>query len=61
MATGIQPRHDFDSGDVRHGGQSGDPFAVSDEQRNLIQETQRASRVLLDEPVNTPAASEAAR
>jgi hypothetical protein len=35
--------------------------AVTDEQRNLIQETQRASRVLLDEPVNTPAASEAAR
>lgn len=33
--------------------------AVTDEQRNLIQETQRASRVLLDEPVNT--ASEAAR
>ena len=35
--------------------------AVTDEQRNLIQETQRASRVLLDQPVNTPAASEAAR
>ena len=34
--------------------------AVTDEQRNLIQETQRASRVLLDEPVNT-SASEAAR
>jgi hypothetical protein len=35
--------------------------AVTDEQRNLIQETQRASRVLLDEPVNTATASEAAR
>jgi len=35
--------------------------SVTDEQRNLIQETQRASRVLLDEPVNTAAASEAAR
>jgi hypothetical protein len=35
--------------------------AITDEQRNLIQETQRASRVLLDEPVNTAAASEAAR
>ena len=35
--------------------------AVTDEQRNLIQETQRASRVLLDEPVNTRRQSEAAR
>jgi hypothetical protein len=35
--------------------------AITDEQRNLIQETQRASRVLLDEPVNTATASEAAR
>lgn len=35
--------------------------AVTDEQRSLIQETQRASRVLLDEPVNTAAASEATR
>jgi hypothetical protein len=34
---------------------------ITDEQRNLIQETQRASRVLLDEPVNTGAASETAR
>jgi uncharacterized membrane protein len=35
--------------------------AVTDEQRNLIQETQRASRVLLDEPVNTASQSEAVR
>lgn len=35
--------------------------ALTDEQRNLIQETQRASRILLDEPVNTGAVSEAAR
>ncbi len=35
--------------------------AVTDEQRNLIQETQRASRVLLDEPVNTAGQSEATR
>jgi hypothetical protein len=35
--------------------------AVTDEQRNLIQETQRASRILLDKPVNTGAASESAR
>jgi hypothetical protein len=34
---------------------------ITDEQQNLIQETQRASRVLLDEPVNTGAASETAR
>ena len=34
--------------------------AVTDEQRNLIQETQRASRVLLDEPVITGTAAEAA-
>jgi hypothetical protein len=34
---------------------------ITDEQRNLIQETQRASRILLDEPVNTGAASEPAR
>ena len=27
--------------------------ALTDEQRNLIQETQRASRILLDDPVNT--------
>jgi hypothetical protein len=31
------------------------------EQHNLIQETQRASRILLDEPVNTATSAEAAR
>jgi len=44
------------AGSVMSGGE-----AITDEQRNLIQETQRASRILLDEPVNTAAASEAAR
>jgi len=34
---------------------------LTDEQRNLIQETQRASRILLDEPVHTGATPEAAR
>jgi hypothetical protein len=31
------------------------------EQQSLIQETQRASRILLDEAVNTAASAEAAR
>jgi hypothetical protein len=34
---------------------------LTEEQRNLIQETQRASRVLLDKPVNTGAAAEPVR
>ena len=35
--------------------------AVSTEERTLIQETQRASRILLDEAVNTGTAVEPAR
>ena len=34
---------------------------VAAEQQSLIQETQRASRVLLDEPVNTGASAEPVR
>jgi hypothetical protein len=34
---------------------SGEPEAEATKERSLIQETQRASRILLDEPVNTGA------
>jgi hypothetical protein len=34
---------------------------VTTEERTLIQETQRASRILLDEPVNTGSSAEAKR
>lgn len=37
---------------------AGEPIAT--EQQNLIQETQRASRILLDEPVNTGTPAESA-
>lgn len=40
---------------------SGEAEAELSKERNLIQETQRASRILLDKPVNTGAASESAR
>ena len=40
---------------------AGEGEAVSTEQRALIQETQRASRILLDEAVNTGSAPEPAR
>jgi hypothetical protein len=40
---------------------SRDGEAESAEERTLIQETQRASRVLLDEPVNTGPSAKTAR
>jgi hypothetical protein len=40
---------------------AGEGETVSTEERALIQETQRASRILLDEPVNTGSGSEATR
>jgi hypothetical protein len=40
---------------------AGEGQMVTTEERTLIQETQRASRILLDEPVNTGAAAEPAR
>ncbi|MGC2195214.1 MAG: hypothetical protein WA628_11115 [Terriglobales bacterium] len=40
---------------------AGESETVTTEERNLIQETQRASRILLDEPVNTGSPAESAR
>ena len=40
---------------------SGDGRAGPGEERNLIQKTQRASRILLDEPVNTGSAADPSR
>jgi hypothetical protein len=40
---------------------SGDGETEMTKERNLIQETQRASRILLDEPVNTGNAADPAR
>jgi hypothetical protein len=39
---------------------AGESETVTAEERTLIQETQRASRILLDEPVNTGTAAEPA-
>ena len=40
---------------------AGESETVTAEQRNLIQETQRASRILLDKPVHTGTAADPAR
>ncbi len=40
---------------------AGDGDTVTNEERALIQETQRASRILLDEPVVTGGSAESAR
>jgi hypothetical protein len=40
---------------------SGDGRAGPGEERNLIQKTQRASRILLDEPVNTGSPADSSR
>ena len=40
---------------------SGDGRAGPGEERNLIQKTQRASRTLLDEPVNTGSPADSSR
>jgi hypothetical protein len=40
---------------------AGESETVTTEERALIQETQRASRILLDEPVNTGAPAEPVR
>jgi hypothetical protein len=40
---------------------AGEGQMVTTEERTLIQETQRASRILLDEPVNTGTPAEPAR
>ena len=40
---------------------AGDGDTVTNEERTLIQETQRASRILLDEPVETGGSAESAR
>jgi hypothetical protein len=40
---------------------AGEGETVAIEERTLIRETQRASRILLDEPVNTGAAAEPRR
>jgi hypothetical protein len=40
---------------------AGESQTVTTEERALIQETQRASRILLDEPVNTGTQAEPAR
>lgn len=40
---------------------AGDGDTVTNEERALIQETQRASRILLDEPVMTGGSAESAR
>jgi hypothetical protein len=40
---------------------AGEGETVTTEERTLIQETQRASRILLDEAVNTGGGSEAVR